>query len=136
MQACLGTRVARLQRQVGRRFDAALRPLGLTMAQLELLAWLEGHATPVKPGHLADAMAVDRSTMSRNLALLGRHGWVETASTSPTGRTMTVTMTAAGASTLAAAGAAWAAPQADMVERLGGTAIATLNTWLTATADE
>jgi hypothetical protein len=41
MQAnCLGVRVGRLHRIVARRFDQALRPLGLSLSQMEILSGL------------------------------------------------------------------------------------------------
>lgn len=132
MRGCLGTRVARLQRVVGRRFDLALRPLGLTLSQLEVLAALQLWAEPARPGEIAEVLHVERSTMSRNLALLERDGRVVPVSTSPSGRSMTVSLTAAGRRTLAEANSLWAGVQADLLDLLGPKAPATLQTWVAA----
>ncbi len=132
MEGCLGTRVARLQRTVGRRFDQALRPLGLSMAQLELLAWLKGQDAPVRPSELAGIMAVERSTMSRNLAVLERQGWVATVTASSTGRSMAVALTAAGSEKLREAGQTWAVVQRETETLLGPDAAATIKGWVAA----
>ena len=108
MQAsCLGVRVGRLQRLVGRRFDQALRPLGLSISQMEVLSALTIMQTSLRPGELAAALSIERSTMSRNLALMEKHGLVETTETSPTGRSTKIGITALGSQTLADATTAW-----------------------------
>ena len=132
MEGCLGTRVARLQRTVGRRFDQALRPLGLSMAQLELLAWLHMQGGPVRPSDLAEIMAVERSTMSRNLAILERRRWVVTAMTSSTGRSMAVALSPEGREKLREAGQTWAAVQGETEALLGPDAAATITKWVAA----
>src|SRR5215813_4049967 len=85
-EGCVATRISRLHRLVARRFEQALRPLGVTLPQLEVLAALTIVGRPVRPTDLADLLAVERSTMSRNLAVLEGAGWIATAQRSPTGR--------------------------------------------------
>ena len=129
-QTCLGTRVGRLHRAVARRFDGALRPLGLTMPQAEILAALVLHDAPVRPSELAEVLMAERSTVSRNLAALRERGWVEAAEVSPTGRSMAFAATPEGARVFASARAAWSAAQASVVGSLGPGAPATLDAWL------
>ena len=129
-RACLGTRVGRLHRVVARRFDGSLRPLGLTMPQVEILAALVLHDAPVRPSELADVLLVERSTVSRNLAAMRDRGWVETAEVSPTGRSMAFAPTPAGTQILASAQTAWAEAQASLVASLGPETAATLDAWL------
>ena len=123
-------RVGRLHRIVARRFDQSLRPLGLTLPQLEALSALTLTGRPVRPGTLADHLAADRSTMSRNLALLEERGWARTAERSPAGRSMTFEITAPGTEVLARAGAAWREAQAAVTALLGADAPAQLDSWL------
>ena len=85
-QECLGVRVSRMHRLVSRAFEIALRPVGVSLPQLEVLSALTSVAGPIKPTDLADLLLIDRSTMSRNLALLESKGWVAKTETSPTGR--------------------------------------------------
>ena len=129
-ETCLGTRVGRLHRIVGRHFDEALRPLGLSLAQIEILSALTVIGGPVRPRVVAEILAVERSTMSRNLTLLERRGLVDTTEHSASGRSLTVAITTHGASTLATARSAWSAAQAALVEQLGDEARATLDQWI------
>src|ERR1700754_4245360 len=106
-QSCMSSRIGRLQRVVARRFELALAPSGVTPPQLELLAALVVAGEAVAPATLADVVAVERSTMSRNLALMRERGWIDPAALSPTGRMMTVAITARGRATFADARRAW-----------------------------
>ena len=76
----LNTRMA--ARAVTRRADQRLRGFGVTAAQFNILGALSVH-----PGRsitdTANALAMDRTTLSRNLALLERKGLVSRA---PAGR--------------------------------------------------
>jgi DNA-binding MarR family transcriptional regulator len=131
MQAnCLGVRVGRLHRIVARRFDQALRPLGLSLSQMEILSGLTIMGRPARPAYIADKLGVERSTMSRNLALMEAKDLIATVETSPKGRSMTVTITDHGTSTLAHATAAWRAAQADLIDHLGPQAPSILDAWV------
>ncbi len=128
---CLGTRVGQLHRLVDRHFELHLRPLGLSVPQLEVLTALTLMAGPVKPSMLANTLGMERSTVSRNLAVLQSRGWVEPAEISTTGRSMSVRITHEGSARLSAAGDAWTAAQAALVATLGDDAAQCLDTWLT-----
>jgi DNA-binding MarR family transcriptional regulator len=128
-EGCLGVRVGRLHRLVARRFERALKPVGLSLPQLEILGG------PEKPTAVADALAVERSTISRNLSLMEGKGWVSVEST-PSGRTKTVALTEAGVDVLADARAAWEAAQAGVVQLLGAKSPSTIDTWVTALAED
>jgi len=128
--SCLGARVGHLHRVVARRFDQALRPLGLTLPQLEILTALTLHSEPVTPAIIAEKLAVERSTMSRNLALMEAGGLVVTTRTSAAGRSMAVTITSQGTEALVRAGDAWAEAQAAVADLLGAEAPAILDAWL------
>ena len=129
---CIGTRVERLHRLVAREFDRRLRPLGLSLPQLEILAMLTLRGAPTRPAVVAELLAVDRSTMSRNLAALQDRGRVRTTSTSSSGRSLAVAITAAGTDVLASAEHAWRETQEGLLERLGPEAPAVLGSWLGA----
>ena len=131
MQAgCLGVRVGRLQRLVARRFDQELRPLGLSLPQLEVLSALVLSAAPVKPSDLAGWLFIERSTMSRNLALLEQRELVKTSKTSSTGRSLRVEITTAGTDALAEAEEAWGAAQQAVRDVVGDDAASIMDTWL------
>lgn len=128
--SCVGVRVGRLHRQVSRQFEVALRPLGLTLPQLEILAGLTVFGRPVKPALIADKLGVERSTMSRNLTLMESRGLVATAEMSATGRSLAVGITAHGTDTLAAAAEAWSQAQQAVISLVGEGAPSTLDSWL------
>jgi DNA-binding MarR family transcriptional regulator len=129
---CLGTRISRLHRVVARRFEQALRAYDLSIPQMEILSYLVLRGVPARPSELAEALYAERSTISRNLAVLQQRGWVEVASTSATGRSMTIAVTAPGASALAAARTAWADTQQLVRDQLGGDAPEVIDAWLAA----
>jgi|Tabmets5t2r1_1033131.scaffolds.fasta_scaffold29848_1 DNA-binding MarR family transcriptional regulator len=129
---CLGVRIGRLHRVVARRFDQALRPLGLTLPQLEVLGVLMLRG-PLKPTAVADALEVERSTISRNLALMQQRGWIAL-DPAPSGRAASATITKQGIEILAQAKTAWAQAQAYVVGGLGSETPATIDKWLDALA--
>jgi hypothetical protein len=89
--ACLGMRVSRLHRVVARVYEQELQTAGLSLPQMEILTVLVTAAGPVRQAALAAKLRAERSTVSRNLALMQKRGWVTVAETSPTGRAMSVT---------------------------------------------
>lgn len=127
---CLGVRISRLHRLVARQFEHALRPVGLTLPQLEVLSVLMLRGS-VKPTVVADALAVERSTISRNLSVMEQKGWVMRES-SPSGRSASVAITDKGTSVLAGAKEAWARAQADVIDQVGANASTTIDSWLGA----
>jgi DNA-binding MarR family transcriptional regulator len=129
---CLGVRISRLHRLVARRFDQALRPLGLTLPQLEILAVLMMRGS-LKPSAVADALAVERSTISRNLSVMEQKGWVAIESM-PSGRAASVAITQQGVAVLARAKTAWTEAQAYVVDLIGTDASGTIDSWLDALA--
>src|SRR5581483_7001757 len=73
---CLALRVRQLSRRITRLYDAALRPHGLSTAQLNVLVALAltGQA---RPKDIAQALALEKSTLSRNLDRMVARGWIE-----------------------------------------------------------
>lgn len=70
---CFNTRKA--ARVVTEFYDRALAPSGVTAPQFTLL----GAVTMLGPGpilRLAENLALDRTTLTRNLKILQKHGWV------------------------------------------------------------
>ncbi len=125
---CLGNRIGRLHRVIARRFDKAMRPLGLSLPQLEVLGVLMIRGE-VAPAMIAEALAIERSTISRNLTLMERNGWIAAVS-APSGRTKSVSITEQGVEMLASADTAWTDAQDQIMEILGPDALATLDGWL------
>src|SRR3954453_17386927 len=73
---CLCLHLQRAARAVARRFDEALRPLGLTNGQFSLLMSLNRPEPPTL-GAVASLLAMDRTTLTANLKPLRRRLLVE-----------------------------------------------------------
>ena len=110
----LNTRMA--ARAITRRADRKLRPFGVTAAQFNVLGSLLAH-----PGRsiteLADAIAMDRTTLSRNLALLERKGMV-TSAPAERGNGRAQALTEHGTQTVEAILPEWRRSQAELRETL------------------
>src|SRR5580692_11704919 len=75
---CLCLHLQRAARSLARRFDDALRPLGLTNGQFSLMMSLN---RPEPPGmaSVASLLAMDRTTLTAALKPLARRGLVRVA---------------------------------------------------------
>src|SRR6516165_10160831 len=74
--ACLCLHVQRAARALARRFDEALRPMGLTNGQFSLMMSLN-RPEPPDMGAVASLLGVDRTTLTAALKPLRRRGLVE-----------------------------------------------------------
>ena len=84
----------------------------------------------MRPAALATRLMAERSTVSRNLALMQERGWVTVAETSPAGRAMSVTITGTGVAAFTGACTAWRSAQTSAARMLGPAAASTLDQWL------
>src|SRR6266853_2881970 len=73
---CLCLHLQRAARAVARRFDAALRPLGLTSGQFSVLMSLNRRQA-ASIASVAALLAMDRTTLTANLKPLERRGLVK-----------------------------------------------------------
>jgi DNA-binding MarR family transcriptional regulator len=73
---CLGYRTRKLARAVTRLYNDRLRPLGLNIAEMNLMAAIAAESF-VQPAKLGRAMELEKSTLSRNSSRLVDRGWVE-----------------------------------------------------------
>jgi DNA-binding MarR family transcriptional regulator len=76
--SCLCLHVQRAARALARRFDEALRPLGLTNGQFSLLMSLNRPEPPAM-GAVASLLAMDRTTLTAALKPLERRGLLKIA---------------------------------------------------------
>jgi DNA-binding MarR family transcriptional regulator len=127
---CLGARVSRLHRLVARAYEQELQPLGISLPQIEILGYLMSSANAVRPAALAAQLMVERSTLSRNLALMRAKGWISGVKTSPTGRTVSVAIADPGIDVLACAASGWRRRQAQIETALGPAACSMLDHWI------
>src|SRR5882762_8672961 len=103
---CLCLYVQRAARALARRFDEALRPLGLTNGQFSLLMSLN---RPEPPGMAAVAslLAMDRTTLTAALKPLERRGLVKVTADPADRRGRLLALTRAGTTLLARATPIW-----------------------------
>ena len=103
---CLCFHLQRASRAVARRFDAALRPLGLTNGQFSLLISLNRPEAP-SIGSVSALLAMDRTTLTANLKPLERRGLVKVTVDDADKRSHRLTLTPAGRALLFAAVPVW-----------------------------
>ena len=113
---CLCLHIQRAARAVARRFDDALRPLGLTNGQFSLLMSLN-RPKPPSIGSVAALLAMDRTTLTANLKPLERRGLVTVSVDEKDRRNRLMTLTPAGRALLASAVPVWERTHVE-IERL------------------
>jgi DNA-binding MarR family transcriptional regulator len=113
---CLCLHVQRAARALARRFDEALRPLGLTQGQFSLLTSLN-RPEPPSIGSVSNLLAMDRTTLTANLKPLERRGLVKIAVDKEDRRGRRLSLTTKGKALLAAAAPVWEDTHAE-TERL------------------
>jgi DNA-binding MarR family transcriptional regulator len=98
-------------------YDQELRPIGLQATQFALLAALEGRPGSTQE-QLTAWLAMEQSTLSRNLQGLARKRWVKSR-TAPGTRVARYEATAAGRAALERARPGWTRAQARVKRGLG-----------------
>ncbi|HEX4187102.1 MAG TPA: MarR family winged helix-turn-helix transcriptional regulator [Solirubrobacteraceae bacterium] len=117
-EECLAVRVRLLSRRLSRIYDGALRPLGLTVAQLNVLCVLDV-SDRARAGRVADLLAMEISTLSRNARIMESEGWI-TIDRAEHGNGRVLRLTSAGRQKLRKARPAWDRAQTEARELLGG----------------
>ena len=117
---CLCFRSRRLARVLTRHFDEALRPVGIQATQLTLLAAIAGPGpTGQSMPRLHEFLAMDPTTLSRNLKPLQNCGLVIVERAEADKRARIVKLTADGERVLTEALPLWRAAQDRLIENLG-----------------
>jgi DNA-binding MarR family transcriptional regulator len=115
---CLCLHAQRAARALARRFDEALRPVGLTNGQFSLLMSLN-RPDPATMGSVATLLAMDRTTLTAALKPLQRRGLVTVATDPKDKRSRLIALTATGMSLLGSAVPIWERTH-DEVQTLAG----------------
>ncbi|MBE9006926.1 winged helix-turn-helix transcriptional regulator [Fortiea sp. LEGE XX443] len=128
---CTCFNLRKASRIVTQFFDQELQPSGLLVTQFTILVAIAivGSGTI---NELAQGLAMDRTTLTRNLKPLEREGFIQI-EPGQDQRTRVVTLTTAGQNTLAKALPLWQQAQACIVEKLGHERWSTLLSHLSAT---
>jgi DNA-binding MarR family transcriptional regulator len=121
---CVAVRVRLLSRAVTRVYDAALRPHGLTVAQLNLLTSIATRQ-PVPAGQVAALLSMEISTLSRNARLLQEAGLIGI-ERAGRGNGRVLTVTDVGVRKLVELRPAWRAAQRQAHELIGASLAASI----------
>lgn len=122
---CLLTRTRRISRIITNMYDQALRPYGVNAPQFSLLviiAKLDGASR----AEIGRANYQERSTLTRNLALLLTEGWVEEVVTEEGGRSRPIVISQAGRELLVSAAPAWRSAQVKAKQLLSEEGVAAI----------
>ena len=124
LRSCVCSRTRMLDRLLTRLYDDALAPVELRANQLtvlSLIASMEG----LRAVDVGRYLEMDKSTVSRGLALLREKGWVEEGGSVARGP-KTLALTGEGASLLSRAMPHWRAAGKEAEKLLGETSVAAL----------
>jgi len=130
---CLCLRAQGAARSLARRFDKALRPLGLTSGQFSLLNAVNWEEPPTM-ADVAALLGADRTTLTAALKPLARRGLVEVGVDPADRRSRRLALTGEGHALLACAIPVWRSCHGELEETLGDAVAARLRGDLEALA--
>jgi hypothetical protein len=111
-EVCLCHHLRRSARAVSRVYDRALHPFGIKASQFNVLAAIAALENATLGGLIA-TLAMERTTLLRNLRPLQKAGYLEGGGKAP------LRLTSAGRGLLYEASAAWKSAQQTLTQRLG-----------------
>src|SRR6059058_4998395 len=114
---CVCNTLRMVTRAVTQLYDEVLRPSGLRVTQFSILASL-ARMGEANLKQLADALAIDQTTLTRSLNLLERDGVIERGP-HPDGRIKAMRLTSKGRRALEVARPLWARAQDKVLRELG-----------------
>ena len=117
--ACTCSELRRAARAVTLLYDNAFRSSGLLSTQLGVLHVIY-KSDSIRISHLAKELGMDRTTLTRNLPVLQRQGFIKISS-GKDNRTRIVTITNKGRTTIAKAIPLWNNVQNKVKEQMGET---------------
>ncbi len=119
---CFCAAFRRFERILTRHYDGYLRPCGLNSSQLGILFFISNNnllaQQDLAQQDLAQQLSMDKATLSRNLKLLIRDGFLKT-SPGKDRRTRLLTLTKAGKNKVKQAIPLWEQAQQSLEEKLG-----------------
>ena len=129
---CTCARLRRLTRRMTALYDRELAPTGLRLTQYALLATLrrEGGEAGVAVSDLAEAMDMDRTTLTRNLRPLLDRDLAALAADQADARVRRAVITRRGLAVFEAAVPRWRVAQEFVTRTLGESNVAALHEWL------
>jgi len=125
LRGCVFSRTRMLDRVLSRLFDDSLAPLGVRANQLTVLALIAA-MEDLRAADVARYLEMDKSTVSRGLALLRARGWVRE-SAGPTKTSRCLGITAEGRRLLHETLPLWRSAAAGAREALGDESVEALH---------
>jgi DNA-binding MarR family transcriptional regulator len=122
---CLGFTARLLSRVISGVYDDALAGVGLKVSQFSLLNAIAKGEDP-RPAELAKSLAMDESTLSRNVARMCARGWLRLEPGEEDRRSHQITVTERGMALLERGYPAWQKAQRQLMERLGPKGVSAL----------
>jgi DNA-binding MarR family transcriptional regulator len=119
---CVMTRWRITSRVLSAIYDEQMRPFGLKSSQLSLLVAVT-KAGPVRRIELGRLLSLDPSTLTRNLAVMLKHGWIEEVPDDGDQRGAPLQTTATGRKLLDRLAPAWHRAQARAKKTLGSSGV-------------
>lgn len=120
----------RAARRVTQSYDKALKPAGLRLTQYSVLANLSRHEG-LSITELAERLAMDRTTLTRNLRPMEREGWITRAAGADK-RSRAVGITASGRALFERAFPLWQEAERGFRRKMGRDTVAELRQLLDA----
>jgi DNA-binding MarR family transcriptional regulator len=121
---CIAVRLRLLTRAVTKIYNQALRPHGLTVSQMNILVAVS-YLGQAKQQEICQALHLEKSTLSRDLARMRERGWI-TEARGDDGRSSLLRVTARGGKLLQKALPAWQEAQQQATTLLGEREVAAL----------
>ena len=115
---CACNQLRRATRGITQLYDVAMAPSGLKVTQLPILVAL-GSVGDLSVTTLADALALDRTTLTRNLKVLEDRGLVRMGESDDDARVRVVSLTLEGSAALSAGLMRWDEIQSMVEEHFG-----------------
>ncbi|MBE9076984.1 MarR family transcriptional regulator [Romeria aff. gracilis LEGE 07310] len=115
-QQCIARRLRQVNRRVTRLYDDALRPYGLTVNQLHILAVVIDQGQ-IRPGQLGQILGMEKSTVSRTVDRMVKKAWLQIMP-GQDGRTQLLSATPQGRQLLQTTAPVWETLQAGVLDSL------------------
>jgi DNA-binding MarR family transcriptional regulator len=115
---CLGFTARLLSRVISGVYDETLAELGLKVSQFSVLNAI-ANLEETRPAELAELLAMDESTLSRNVARMCARGWLQLEPGYDDQRSHRITVTEKGRALLRKSYPAWQKAQSQLTQRLG-----------------
>jgi DNA-binding MarR family transcriptional regulator len=122
---CLGFTARLLSRVITGVYDDALAESGLKVSQFSLLSAV-ANEEDTRPTELANALAMDESTLSRNVGRMCARGWLRLEPGNDDRRSHQIAVTDKGMALLRQSYPAWQKVQSQLIERLGPDGVSAL----------